>query len=118
VAGRAARPPPRLPANASLLRCLAAVPTWRRASYRRRIAIRLLLAEPLAAEPDRRRRRELKKLGRWVGLAAAGEVRAQAAAALLRSWRSLHRLFAISMLVTVGVHVGVAWYYGYRWIFS
>ena len=38
-------------------------------------------------------------------------------APVLRSWRGLHRLFAILMLVTVVVHVWVAWHYGYRWRF-
>lgn len=37
---------------------------------------------------------------------------------LLRSWRSLHRLSALLMLVTVAVHVGIAWHFGYRWIFD
>ncbi|HTM19438.1 MAG TPA: hypothetical protein VL172_02985 [Kofleriaceae bacterium] len=38
-------------------------------------------------------------------------------ARLMRSWRGMHRLFAILMLVTVVVHVAVAWHYGYRWRF-
>jgi hypothetical protein len=29
----------------------------------------------------------------------------------------MHRFFAILMLLTVALHVGVAWHYGYRWIF-
>lgn len=37
---------------------------------------------------------------------------------ILRSWRSVHRLAALTMLVTVGVHIGVAWHFGYRWIFG
>ena len=110
-------PAPVLPANASLVRCLAVLPRWRRIAYRRRVAIRLLVRDAIRAEPDRGRRRALARLGRWVGDAASREVRGQAGASLLRSWRSLHRLFALTMLVTVGVHVGVAWYYGYRWIF-
>ena len=39
-------------------------------------------------------------------------------AALLRSWRGLHRFFALLMLAAVLLHAGVAWYYGYRWIFG
>ncbi len=110
-------PAPALPITASLLRSLAVLPRWRRISYRRRVAIGLLVGEAIGSEPDRHRRRALGRLGRWVGEAASREVRGQAGVALLRSWRALHRLFALTMLVTVGVHVGVAWYYGYRWIF-
>ena len=109
-------PAPALPANASLVRCLAVLPRWRRIAYRRRVAIRMLVRDAIRAEPNRRRRRALARLGRWVSGAASREVRGLAGASLLRSWRSLHRLFALTMLVTVGVHVGVAWYYGYRWI--
>ncbi len=38
-------------------------------------------------------------------------------APVLRSWRALHRLSAILMLISVAVHVAVAWHYGYRWRF-
>lgn len=110
-------PAPALPITASLLRSLAVLPRWRRIAYRRRVAIHMLVRDAIRTEPDRHRRRGQARLGRWVGKAASREVRSQAGAALLRSWRSLHRLFALTMLVTVGVHVGVAWYYGYRWIF-
>jgi hypothetical protein len=48
---------------------------------------------------------------------AASEVDMHAGAALLRSWRSLHRFLAILMIVSVSVHIAVAWYYGFRWIF-
>ena len=37
---------------------------------------------------------------------------------LLQSWRALHRLLAILLLLLVPVHVGVAWFYGYRWLWS
>ncbi len=113
-----ALPAPRLRANASLLRCLAVLPRWRRVGIQRRRAIRGAFKPWLAAAPDRRARRTLRSLRRWVTRSARGEVRSAAGAALLRSWRSLHRLFAITMLVAVGVHVGVAWHFGYRWIFQ
>jgi hypothetical protein len=32
-------------------------------------------------------------------------------------WRALHRAFALVMVAAMLVHVGVALYYGYRWIF-
>ena len=49
---------------------------------------------------------------------AASEVDAHVGAALMRSWRSLHRFLAILMLTSVTVHIGVAWFYGFRWIFE
>jgi hypothetical protein len=95
-------PGPEIPANASLARSLIAIPGWSRASRQRRRAI-IKLVGP--------RTRELQK-------AAAIDARASGIAALLRSWRGLHRLFALIMLVAVLLHAGVAWYFGYRWIFS
>ncbi len=113
-----ALPAPRLAANASLIRCLAVLPRWRRTRIQRRRAIRAAFAPAVRAAQDRRERRKARALRRWVQRAAAGEVRSAAGTALLRSWRSLHRLFAITMLVAVGVHAGVAWHFGYRWIFQ
>ncbi len=49
---------------------------------------------------------------------AAREVRTVALTAVLRSWRGIHRLLAILMLLTVPAHVVIAWLYGYRWIWS
>ena len=49
---------------------------------------------------------------------AASESRAVAYDYLMRSWRGLHRFFALLMITLMVLHVGVAWYYGYRWIFS
>ena len=50
--------------------------------------------------------------------ASAADARASGIAALLRSWRAMHRFFALLMLSAVFLHAGVAWYYGYRWIFA
>jgi hypothetical protein len=50
--------------------------------------------------------------------AAVGEARTHGMSALVRSWRGLHRFFALFMLAAVILHAGVAWYYGYRWIFA
>ena len=41
-----------------------------------------------------------------------------AAAALLRSWRGLHRYAALLMVLLVALHIGIAWYYGFVWVFS
>lgn len=46
------------------------------------------------------------------------EIRAEAASALLKSWRSLHRLSALLMVTLVLLHIAVAWYYGFVWVFS
>ena len=43
------------------------------------------------------------------------EVRARAATALLRSWRSVHRLAALLMVSLVVMHIAIAWYYGFIW---
>jgi hypothetical protein len=53
-----------------------------------------------------------------LGELAAKEVDASAGAAMMRSWRSLHRFLAILLIVSVVLHIGVAWYYGFRWIFD
>lgn len=50
--------------------------------------------------------------------ALAAEARSGAVLAVIRTWRGLHRFFALAMLVAVVLHAGVAWYYGYRWIFA
>lgn len=99
----------------SLLGALAAIPASRRAIRTRREAICLIVdnADIGGANPKkvrRARKRVLKQDKR--------AVRAVSVAALLRTWRALHRLCAILMLLTVVFHIAVAWYYGYRWIWS
>ncbi len=39
-------------------------------------------------------------------------------AALLRSWRGLRRFSSVIVAPAVLLHGGIAWYYGYRWIFA
>ncbi len=120
VRGFVARTPvTALPHDASLLRTAVTVPRWIYEASRRR---RGMLA---AARVDRMFRvleNTDKRLARAhvteLGLLAAAEVDTQAGAAFMRSWRSLHRFLAILMLVSVSVHIGVAWYYGFRWIFE
>jgi hypothetical protein len=108
----AANPGPDVPANASLLRSLFAIPSWRLAGSARRRAIAQLVP------PKRERTQELQGAIVELEKAAAAEARAAGTAALLRSWRGLHRFFALVMLAAVFLHAGVAWYYGYRWIFA
>jgi hypothetical protein len=108
----AQRPGPDVSPNASLLRSLFAIPSWRRASRDRRDIIDLTV--PPHAQQPKPLRRAVKELRE----AAAADARAAGTTALLRSWRGLHRLFALLMLAAVFLHAGVAWYYGYRWIFG
>jgi hypothetical protein len=84
-----------------------------------RDALRLWVASHpgLARLPPADRERA-RRLARRADAEAAAQARARAAAKILRPWRSLHRLFALLMLAIVGVHIGVAWHYGYRWVLS
>jgi hypothetical protein len=112
-------PPTQLPANASHLRALSTIPAWRRQARDRRDAVRIVARGHAAvAGATGARAAELARLIARAERAASADVRAVQTAAILRSWRSIHRLFAILMLLAVAVHVGVAWHYGYRWIFS
>lgn len=106
------QPGPDVPANASLLRSLLAIPAWRRAGKARRKMIAVLLP------PRREQTAAQRKVGQELMLAAAAQARASGVSALLRTWRAIHRFFALLMLAAVLLHAGVAWYYGYRWIFA
>lgn len=108
----AQRPGPDVPANASLLRSLWAVPSWIRAARARRDLLAMIL--PPRGEMSRGLRRTVRELY----AASDADARASGIAALLRSWRAMHRFFALLMLAAVFLHAGVAWYYGYRWIFG
>lgn len=107
-----ALPPPAVRADASLLRSLWSIPSWRRVGRARREAIHLIVPPASAMSP--KARRAVRELVR----AAVGEARTHGMSALVRSWRGLHRFFALFMLAAVILHAGVAWYYGYRWIFA
>jgi cytochrome b561 len=110
--GLTQRPGPDVPPNASLLRSLWAVPSWVRAARDRGEILEMILP------PRRQMSRELRRASRELYAASAADARASGIAALLRSWRALHRFFALLMLAAVFLHAGVAWYYGYRWIFA
>jgi len=108
----AQRPGPDVPANASLLRSLWAVPSWLGAASARRDLLAMILP------PRREMSRELRRAAGELYAASAADARSSGVAALLRSWRAMHRFFALLMLAAVLLHAGVAWYYGYRWIFG
>ncbi|HEY0988930.1 MAG TPA: hypothetical protein VGD80_17805 [Kofleriaceae bacterium] len=97
-------------ANASLARSLVIVPRWRRVGRQRRQVLGMIFPRDL----DRRQRRAARRLAN----AAAAEAGSAGKIALLRSWRGLHRFFALLMLVSVLAHGAIAWHYGYRWIFA
>lgn len=104
------------PARRSLLAVLARLPSYRRESQQRRSVIQQIVAyyaPRYGAELSLLR----KPLAECTSFYTA-EVRASAARALLESWRGLHRFAALLMVLLVGMHIAVAWYYGFVWIFS
>lgn len=113
---RLAAMPPSRPKRASLLSLVLTIPTWiREAKARRQLVL------DTALEFELSHLTEVRLLGARVHEAAeiaAAEVRATAAEWLLKSWRGVHRFAAILLVVLVIIHIAVAWYLGYRWIFS
>jgi hypothetical protein len=108
-----------LPHDASFLRILVTIPRWVAEARARRRSMRE------AARADKLfrvlQRTEPALAGAFLaelGELAAKEVDTNAGAAMMRSWRSLHRFLAILLIVSVMLHIGVAWYYGFRWIFD
>lgn len=106
-----------LGAAAGLMKTLATLPTWWSERGARRRRIRGLVAE-VPPEVSTEERVLVKRALGSVASLAGSEATTMAAATLLRTWRGLHRLLAVLMLLSVSVHIGVAWFYGYRWIWS
>ncbi len=108
-------PIPPEPLGTSVLAALKALPQFLRVARQRRTAVHRAAALSLE-DPD------LRHLGRRIvrqtASLAAGQARSRGLTRLMSSWRALHRFFAILMVVAVLLHAGVAWYYGYRWIFE
>jgi hypothetical protein len=115
--GRA--PATRLPPNASFWKTMFTLPKWTiEASNRRRVVEDAAQRDPklhILAEVEREK---VLDLIAEIADLAASEIDSNAGAALMRSWRSIHGFMAILMVLSVTVHVWVAWLYGYRWIFS
>ena len=103
--------------SASLLFVLRTLPTWFGEGRSRRREIRGLESDRISAL-DSGERLLARRALRQVASLAAQEARTMAASTLLRTWRGLHRLLAVLMLLTVSVHIAVAWFYGYRWVWS
>lgn len=109
--------PTAVDAHASLLRTLATVPRWLSEARGARASV-LRAAEHEAPIGDPAMETVYRQTSRRLARLAGREVRAVALTAVLRSWRSVHRLLAILMVLTVPAHIVVAWLYGYRWIWS
>lgn len=103
----------------SLIGTLATVPSaWTEMRARRRIVLDEVASARDAGNLAEEELVLLKRGGKLAASLAAGQVRAVVGANLLRTWRGLHRLLALLMILSVSVHIGVAWFYGYRWIWS
>jgi hypothetical protein len=111
-------PATRLPLDASFVRTLFTIPHWVLQARARRRGIGKAAGEDMlfraVAKADAALARDLVA---ELGVLAAAEVDTHAGRAVMGSWRSLHRFLAILMLVSVSVHIAVAWYFGFRWIF-
>jgi hypothetical protein len=108
-----------LPHDASFLRTIFTIPRWVLESRARRRGLRKAAREDKLFRVLEHNDRSLARaFVQELGELASKEVDTQAAAAMMRSWRSLHRFLAILMISSVTVHIGVAWFYGFRWIFE
>ena len=113
-----ATPAASLPYDASFVRMLFTVPRWLLdARVRRRGVKKAARQDKLFRAVERTEPALARALVAELGDLAAAEVDTLAGGALMRSWRSLHRFLAVLMLVSVSVHIGVAWHYGFRWVF-
>lgn len=97
--------------DASLVRKLSHVPGWWRVARLRRSGLTALLAGAQDAPP-------VQVFGDSAVELAVQDARAVGFTSLLQSWRAFHRMLAVLLILLVPIHVGVAWLYGYRWIFE
>ncbi len=120
IAGELAQlPAPEPPLRPGLRASLASIPRWRAQARARRELVRKA-ASPLLRDPsfDRAQRAYVRRIVREAARLSTEPVRAIAGDSLLRSWRGLHRFMALLMILSVSVHIVVAWVFGFRWIFS
>jgi len=111
-----ALPLPNVAGRVSLPKVLWLFPSWLRDARLRKRFVResLQTYEPWHRDEFRLLRGVIAE----TATLAANVPRAAAYDYLMRSWRGLHRFFALLMLALMILHAAVAWYYGYRWIFS
>lgn len=115
----ASQPITRVDVHALLLVKLAAIPRWVSEARARGFAVSCAIEEaPRDRVLNRKERKGFRKSKRAVRKYAAREVLGVGASSLMQSWRGFHRTLAILLVLLVPVHIGVAWLYGYRWIFS
>jgi hypothetical protein len=108
-----------LPHDASFVRIIVTIPRWvSEARVRRRSMRGAARADKLFRVLKRTEPALARAFLVELGDLAAKEVDTNAGAAMMRSWRSLHRFLAILLIVSVVLHISVAWYYGFRWIFD
>jgi hypothetical protein len=106
-------------AHSLLLVKLATIPQWLREARGRGFLVSYVIEEaPLDRILSKKERRAVRRSKRAVRKHASREVVALGASSLMQSWRGLHRLLALILVLLVPVHIAVAWIYGYRWIFS
>ncbi len=111
-------PVTRLAGDASFVRMIITVPRWiLEARRRRRGMVQAARTDKLLRAVALKDPTFARDLIAELGELAAAEVDTNAGGALMRSWRSLHRFLALLMLLSVSVHIAVAWYFGFRWIF-
>lgn len=108
---------PPAPARATLFGSLGTIPTWFAHDRQRKAAVRRLLV-PLLHDKSlsRDERRYLRAAVSEIESIVREPVRTAAGTSLLRTWRGLHRFMALLMILSVSVHIAVAWVFGYRWI--
>jgi hypothetical protein len=108
-----------LPHDASFTRTIFTVPRWvLEAGARRRGVAAAAREEKLFRVLENTDPKLARAFLHELGDLAAAEIDTHAGAAIMRSWRSLHRFLALLMIASVTVHIAVAWYFGFRWIFS
>jgi hypothetical protein len=108
-----------LPADASFLRTILTIPRWAMQAARRRRGLhKAARQDKMFRVLERTDKTLARSFYKELGLLAASEVDTHVGAALMRTWRSLHRFLALLMIISVTVHIGVAWFYGFRWIFE
>jgi hypothetical protein len=112
-------PATQLPHDASFLHAVFTVPRWVLQARKRRAGIvRAARTDKLYRVVARTDPALARSIVSELGELAASEIDTHAGGAVMRSWRSLHRFLAIVMLLSVSVHIAVAWYFGFRWIFG
>lgn len=105
--------------HALLLVKLATIPRWALEARSRGFAVSYVIEDvPPEQAFGRKERRRFRRAKRAVRKYATREVLRVGASSLLQSWRGFHRMLAVILVLLVPVHIGVAWVYGYRWIFS